>query len=182
MQDVIGIYPDLTTLAKVVVGGLPGGVWGGRADVMALYDPSVGTPLLPQSGTFNGNPLTMAAARAGLLEVLTPDAYAHLDRINDRLVTGCQEIVDRYRLPAYTVGISSKGCVMFSETKIVDYETFMTRQDVEVTELAWLYNVNRGIFATPGREEEWTLSVAHTDEAADAYIAVFEELAHDLTS
>jgi glutamate-1-semialdehyde 2,1-aminomutase len=58
----------------------------------------------------------------------------------------------------------------------------MTRQNVEVTELAWLYNLNRGIFATPGREEEWTLSVTHTEEAADDYIAVFEELARDLTS
>jgi glutamate-1-semialdehyde 2,1-aminomutase len=57
----------------------------------------------------------------------------------------------------------------------------MTRQNVEVTELAWLYNLNRGIFATPGREEEWTLSVTHTEEAADDYIAVFEELARDLT-
>ena len=57
----------------------------------------------------------------------------------------------------------------------------MTRQNVEVTELACLYNLNRGILATPGREEEWTLSVTHTEEAADDYIAVFEELARDLT-
>jgi glutamate-1-semialdehyde 2,1-aminomutase len=57
----------------------------------------------------------------------------------------------------------------------------MTKQNVEVTDLAWLYNMNRGIFATPGREEEWTLSVTHTEEAADDYIAVFEELARDLT-
>ena len=57
----------------------------------------------------------------------------------------------------------------------------MTKQNAEVTELAWLYNLNRGIFATPGREEEWTLSVTHTEEAADDYIAVFEELARDLT-
>ena len=135
-----------------------------------------------QVGTFNGNPLTMAAARAGLLEVLTPEAYEHIDKINDRLVAGCQDVVDRYRLPAYTVGISSKGCVMFSDTKIVDYETFMTKQNAELTELAWLYNLNRGVFATPGREEEWTLSVSHTEEAADAYIAVFEELASDLTA
>jgi glutamate-1-semialdehyde 2,1-aminomutase len=53
---------------------------------------------------------------------------------------------------------------------------------LEVTELAWLYNLNRGIFATTGREEEWTISVSHPEEAADAYIAVFEELARDLTS
>jgi glutamate-1-semialdehyde 2,1-aminomutase len=173
-----GVQPDMVTLAKTLGAGLPSGAIGGTDEVMEVVES--GTVF--QIGTFNGNPLTMAAARAGLLEVLTPDAYAHLDRINDRLVAGCQEIVERYRLPAYTVGISSKGCVMFSDTKIVDYETFMTRQNVEVTELAWLYNLNRGIFATPGREEEWTLSVAHDDEAADAYVAVFEELARDLTA
>jgi glutamate-1-semialdehyde 2,1-aminomutase len=172
-----GVQPDMVTLAKTLGAGLPSGAIGATDEVMEVVES--GTVF--QVGTFNGNPLTMAAARAGLLEVLTPDAYEHLDRINDRLVSGCQEIVERYRLPAYTVGISSKGCVMFSDTKIVDYETFMTRQNVEVTELAWLYNLNRGIFATPGREEEWTLSVAHTEEAADAYIAVFEELAQDLT-
>ena len=173
-----GVQPDMVTLAKTLGAGLPSGAIGATDEVIQVVE----SWTVFQVGTFNGNPLTMAAARAGLLEVLTPDAYAHLDRINDRLMTGCQKVVDRYRLPAYAVGISSKGCVMFSETKIVDYETFMTRQNVEVTELAWLYNVNRGIFATPGREEEWTLSVAHTDEAADAYIAVFEELAADLTA
>ena len=53
----------------------------------------------------------------------------------------------------------------------MDYETFKANQDVAVTELAWLWNMNRGIYMTPGREEEWTLSVAHTDEAVDAYVA-----------
>jgi glutamate-1-semialdehyde 2,1-aminomutase len=172
-----GVQPDVVTLAKTLGAGLPSGAIGATDEVMEVVES--GTVF--QVGTFNGNPLTMAAARAGLLEVLTPEAYQHLDRINDRLVAGCQEVVDRYRLPAYTVGISSKGCVVFSDTKIVDYETFMTRQNVEVTELAWLYNMNRGIFATPGREEEWTLSVTHTEEAANDYIAVFEELARDLT-
>jgi glutamate-1-semialdehyde 2,1-aminomutase len=173
-----GIQPDMVTLAKTLGAGLPSGAIGSTDEVMSIVESNT----VFQVGTFNGNPLTMAAARAGLLEVLTPEAYEHLDRINDRLVAGCQKVVDRYRLPAYTVGISSKGCVMFSDTKIVDYETFMTRQNVEVTELAWLYNLNRGIFATPGREEEWTLSVTHTEEAADDYIAVFEELARDLTN
>jgi glutamate-1-semialdehyde 2,1-aminomutase len=172
-----GVQPDMVTLAKTLGAGLPSGAIGATDEVMSVVE----SETVFQVGTFNGNPLTMAAARAGLLEVLTPEAYEHLDKINDRLVAGCQEVVERYRLPAYTVGISSKGCVVFSDTKIVDYETFMTRQNVEVTELAWLYNMNRGIFATPGREEEWTLSVTHTEEAADDYIAVFEELARDLT-
>ena len=172
-----GVQRDMVTLAKTLGAGLPSGAIGATDEVMSIVE----SETVFQVGTFNGNPLTMAAARAGLLEVLTPEAYEHLDKINDRLVAGCQDVVDRYRLPAYTVGISSKGCVTFSETKVVDYETFMTKQNVEVTDLAWLYNMNRGIFATPGREEEWTLSVTHTEEAADDYIAVFEELARDLT-
>ena len=51
-----------------------------------------------------------------------------------------------------------------------------------MAELAWLYNMNRGIFMTPGREEEWTLSVTHDDASVDAYVACFEEMAADLTA
>ena len=86
-------------------------------------------------------------------------------------------MIDRHGLPGYSVGIGSKGCVTFADETITDFATFKQHQDAELAELAWLYNLNRGIFMTPGREEEWTLSIAHTDEAADAYVAVFEELA-----
>ena len=71
-------------------------------------------------------------------------------------------MIERYNLPGYAVGVGSKGCVTFSPTKIVDYETFKANQDQDLSELAWLWNMNRGIFMTPGREEEWTLSVTHT--------------------
>jgi len=63
----------------------------------------------------------------------------------------------------------------------VDYETFKAHQDGELADLAWLYNMNRGVYMTPGREEEWTLSVAHTPEDCDAFIAAFDEMAADLT-
>jgi glutamate-1-semialdehyde 2,1-aminomutase len=135
-----------------------------------------------QVGTYNGNPLGMAAARANLLDVLTPEAYDHLDRLNDRLLAGCRQVIERYGLPGYAVGVGSKGCVTFSPVKIVDYESFKANQDEELSTLAWLFNMNRGIFMTPGREEEWTLSVTHTDEAVDAYIAVFDEMAGELTA
>ena len=114
--------------------------------------------------------------------MLTPEAYEHLDRINERLLAGCQDVIDRHDLPGYSVGVGSKGCVTFSDEKITDFATFKAHQDAELADLAWLYNMNRGIFMTPGREEEWTISIAHGDDAADAYIAVFEELAQDLTA
>ncbi len=173
-----GIKPDMVTLAKTLGGGLPSGAIGGTEEVMSVVEDGT----VYQVGTFNGNPLTMAAAKASLREVLTPDAYEHLDRINERLLAGCQDVIDRHGLPGYSVGVGSKGCVTFADETITDFATFKQHQDAELAELAWLYNLNRGIFMTPGREEEWTLSIAHTDEAADAYVAVFEELARDLTT
>lgn len=171
-----GVVPDLVTLAKTLGGGLPSGAIGGSEEVMAcVEDGSVF-----QVGTYNGNPLTMAAARASLEQVLTPDGYAHLHRLNDRILDGCQGVLDEYLLPGYAVGIGAKGCVTFSPVRIRDYETFKAHQDAELTELGWLWNMNRGFFATPGREEEWTLSVQHTDEAVDRYVAVFAELAREL--
>src|SRR3954470_24779570 len=173
-----GVMPDLITLAKSLGGGLPTGAIGGSEEVMRVVEDGT----VYQVGTYNGNPLGMAAARASLLEVLTPEAYEHLDHLNDRIVGGCQAVVDEFRLPAYTVGVGAKGCVTFSTEKVVDYPSFKRAQDVELTELAWLYNMNRGIFMTPGREEEWTLSVTHDDAAVDRYVEVFRELAAELTA
>jgi glutamate-1-semialdehyde 2,1-aminomutase len=172
-----GVTPDMVTLAKALGGGVPTGAIGGTEEVFEV----VADGSVFQVGTYNGNPLGMAAVRANLLEVMTPDAYAHLDRLNDRIVAGCQDVVERYNLPGYAIGIAGKGCVTFSTAKVIDYETFKANQDKDLSELAWLYNMNRGIFMTPGREEEWTLSVTHTDAAIDAYVAVFDEMASELT-
>jgi glutamate-1-semialdehyde 2,1-aminomutase len=171
-----GVVPDMVTLAKTLGGGLPSGAIGGTDEAMAPVEDE----RVYQVGTYNGNPLTMAAARANLLEVLTPDAYVQLDRLNDRIVGGCRRVIDEFGLPGYAVGIGAKGCVTFATDRIVDYMTFKDHQDVELTELAWLYAMNRGIFMTPGREEEWTLSVAHDDGAVDAYVEAFAGLAADL--
>jgi glutamate-1-semialdehyde 2,1-aminomutase len=173
-----GVDADMVTLAKALGGGMPTGAIGGTEEVMsAVEDGSV-----YQVGTYNGNPLGMAAARANLLEVLTPGAYEHLAHLNDRILAGCQRVIEKHNLPGYAVGISSKGCVTFSPAKIVDYETFKANQDQDLSELAWLYNMNRGVFMTPGREEEWTLSVTHDDDAVDTYVHVFESMADELTS
>jgi glutamate-1-semialdehyde 2,1-aminomutase len=173
-----GVTPDLITLAKSLGGGLPTGAIGGSEEIMRVVEDGT----VYQVGTYNGNPLGMAAARASLTEVLTPEAYAHLDALNDRIVRGCDAVIEEFSLPAYTVGLGAKGCVTFSTEKVVDYPSFKRAQDVELTELAWLYNMNRGIFMTPGREEEWTLSVTHQDADLDRYVEVFRELARDITA
>jgi glutamate-1-semialdehyde 2,1-aminomutase len=171
-----GISPDMVTLAKALGGGLPSGAIGGTTEVMDV----VRNGSVYQVGTYNGNPLTMAAARASLEHVLTADAYEHLNKLNDHMLAGCDAILKKYDLPGYTVGISSKGCVTFSPVEITDYESFKANQDGELTELAWLYAMNRGVYMTPGREEEWTLSVQHSIDDCDKYIAMFDEMCHDL--
>jgi glutamate-1-semialdehyde 2,1-aminomutase len=172
-----GVEPDMVTLAKTLGGGLPSGAIGGTEEVFEVVEDE----RVYQVGTYNGNPLTMAAARASLTEVMTPEAYEHLDALNDRMLAGCQAVIQRYGLSGYAVGVGAKGCVTFSPEKIVDYETYKANQDGELCDLAWLYNMNRGIFMTPGREEEWTLSVVHSFEDCDAFVAAFEEMAADLT-
>ena len=173
-----GVTPDLITLAKALGGGLSSGAIGGTEEAFEIVE-SGG---VYQVGTFNGNPLAMAAARTSLHEVLTPEAYDHLELLEDRLLQGCADVIEKHGLPGYGVGIGAKGCVTFSPESIVDYESFKAHQDVELTDLAWLYNMNRGIYMTPGREEEWTLTVAHTPEDCDTFVAVFDELASDLTA
>ena len=163
---------------KALGGGMPTGAIGGTEEVMSVVEDGS----VFQVGTYNGNPLGMAAARANLQEVLTPDAYEHLAHLNGRILGGCEGVIERHNLPGYAVGVGSKGCVTFSPEKIVDYETFKANQDADVAELAWLFNMNRGIFMTPGREEEWTLSVTHTDEAVDRYVEVFAELAEAISA
>jgi glutamate-1-semialdehyde 2,1-aminomutase len=173
-----GVEPDLVTLAKALGGGLSAGAIGGTEEVFEVVENGA----VYQVGTFSGNPLTMAAARASLTEVLTPDAYELIEAREERLLRGCQDVIDRHGLPGYAVGLGAKGCVTFSPEPIVDYESFKAHQDVELADLSWLYNMNRGVFMTPGREEEWTLSVAHSPEDCDAFVAAFDEMAADLTA
>ena len=104
-----------------------------------------------QVGTFNGNPLAMAAAKATLLEVLTPQGYEHLGAVRGRLADGCQGVIAEYGLPAYAVTIGAKGCVTFAAEKVVDYQSYCDHQDAAMMELAWLYLANRGVYAAPGR-------------------------------
>ena len=133
-----------------------------------------------QYGTFNGNPLVMSAAHATLTEVLVPAAYEQLERTNAQLLRGCDEIIERHRLPCYTEGLGAKGCVVFSSEPLREYRDYLTKVDDDLSTLAWLHHMNHGIFMTPGVEEEWTLSLAHTDEHVQLYLDAFETFARSV--
>jgi glutamate-1-semialdehyde 2,1-aminomutase len=173
-----GVQPDMITLAKAVCGGYPGGAIGMTAEVAEL----VASGKVHQYGTFNGNPLVMAAAEAALSEVLTEDAYPRLERSNETLKSACAEIIDRYGLPAYAEGMGAKGCVIFAPEPLREYRDYLSKVDGDLSTLAWLYHMNHGIFMTPGVEEEWTLSIAHTGDHLERYVNAFEAFARDVTA
>jgi len=174
--EFFGVKPDMVTLAKGLGGGVPCGAIGGTGEVWKVVEDGE----VWQVGTFNGNPLTMAAAQATLFEVLTPDAYEHLARLREHLQQGCQEVIDRHGLPAYPLTIGAKGCITFSDTRVTDYESYVAHQDGELMDLAWLYYANRGVFTAPGRDQEFTVSVQHSLADVERYVEVFEEMAAEL--
>ena len=171
-----GVVPDIVCLAKALGGGVPCGAIGGTAEVMAAI--SDGT--YEQVGTFNGNPLTMAAAKALLLEVLTPDAYRHIDDLREELVGRAHHTLGRHRLPGYVSAYGAKGAVVFSPVRIRDYRDFC-RYDARYGHAHWLYQHNGGVFLPPwGKMEQWTLSVQHTAEDVDRAADNLERFAQDL--
>jgi glutamate-1-semialdehyde 2,1-aminomutase len=176
--EAFGVRPDIVTLAKAFGGGLPCGAIGATEE---LYGPVLrGDHDI--AGTFNGNPLTMAAARATMLEVLTRDAYGHLNAIHRRLEEGLGAAIDRHRLPAYVTGIGAKGSVIYSATEVREFRDSIGI-DERISYLAWLMQQNRGVFKSPwAKQETWTLSVAHTNEDAQRYVENFEEFSAAVAS
>jgi glutamate-1-semialdehyde 2,1-aminomutase len=176
--ELFGVTPDVVCLAKAICGGLPGGAVGMTEELGAL----VADGRVRQQGTFNGNPLVMAAAEAALVGVLTPAAYTRLHEANAELMAGCDRVIAEYGLPAHTVGMGSKGCVVMATEPIREYRDYLTRINHPLTTLAWLYHMNSGVFMTPGVDEEWTLSVLHSDDDLRRYVEVFENFARDVTA
>jgi len=172
-----GVQADLIALAKATFGGYPGGAVGMTEEIAKLIDDGE----VHQYGTFNGNPLVMAASEATLTEVLTPDAYEGLEATNQKLLDGAKRVIDEYGLPCYPVGMGAKGCVIFSSDPIREYRDYLSKVDQDLATLAWLYHMNHGIFMTPGVEEEWTISVAHSDEDVQRFLDAFEAFARDVT-
>ena len=169
----LGIRPDIVCLAKAIGGGVPCGAIGGTDEVMSViaeggYD---------QVGTFNGNPLTMAAARATLTSVLDDEAYAHLERLSKQMVDGAAAIIDKYELPAYPIGFGAKGSVTFAPERVRNYRDFLAIDD-RISHAHWLFQHNGGVFLPPwGKAEQWMLSVQHTEEDASLFLDNLEEFA-----
>jgi glutamate-1-semialdehyde 2,1-aminomutase len=173
-----GVTPDVVCLAKAVAGGYPSGAVGMTETLADL----ITTGAVRQVGTFNGNPLSMAAAQATLTEVLTDEAYAGFEARDALLRGGLDDVIERYGLPCHTVGLGAKGCVVFASEPLYEYRDYATKVDEELSRLSWLYHMDHAIFMTPGVDEQWTLSVAHSDEDVQRYVDAFEAFARAVTA
>jgi glutamate-1-semialdehyde 2,1-aminomutase len=173
--EYFGVQPDLVCLAKALGGGTPIGAFGGRADIMDEIENGVAA-----LGTFNGNPLSMAAGLATLTEVLTPDAYSYLAALGTRLADGSQKILDEVGIEAVTTDLGCKGSITFRNKPLERYRDY-TEIDDSIFDAYWYWLVNRGIFQTPGKEEQWTISVQHTEEDIDLSLDVFAEYCRTVT-
>ena len=145
-QELYGVMPDLTTLGKIIGGGLPVAAFGGRADVMELLDPRR-QPNLAQGGTYNGNPLGMAAGLAAMTE-LTPDVYQDLNRKGARVCEQLTEVLATHGVRAQVNGVGSLFAIHFTDKPVVDYRT-KASSDQKVTHEFFLGLVNHGVLMAP---------------------------------
>jgi glutamate-1-semialdehyde 2,1-aminomutase len=155
-----GVTPDVICLAKAIGGGVSVAAIGGTEETMG----HVSNGDYEMVGTFNGNPLAMAACRAMLCEVATAEAYQRIEALRRQAVTGLEREIARRGLPAHVVSVGAKGCVVFSAEPVRDYRGYLGVDD-SYSHAHWLYQHNGGVFLPPwGKSEQWLMSVQH-DEA-----------------
>ena len=172
----LGVEPDIICLAKSIGGGFPLAAFGGKQKYMdAVVDGR-----MAHFGTYNGNPLVMAAAIA-VDEVATEEAVGKAEAINIATLKKLDAIIAEYELPAHTIGFGVKGAVIWSDTAVRNYRDFKAT-DFEVAELSWLWGVNRGVLTPPGLDEQWLVSLAHRQSDMDKLVESFRELAVALRS
>jgi glutamate-1-semialdehyde 2,1-aminomutase len=171
-QQRFGITPDLTTMGKIIGGGMPVGAYGGRADIMNMVSPA--GPVY-QAGTLSGNPIAMSAGLA-MLHYLNehPDVYTRLDEIGSKLATGFQASLTKLGLP-YTINqIGSMFTQFMTDKTVTDFETAKT---CDVPRFGRYFHamLKRGVYLAPSQFESLIVSVALTDELIEQVIQANEE-------
>ena len=164
-----GVVPDITCLAKAIGGGIAIAAIGGSAEVMG----HVAAGDYEMVGTFNGNPLALAAARAMLCEVATPDAYQRIAALAQQATSGIEREIAATGLTAHVATAGAKGCVVFSAQPVRDYRGFLSIDD-RYSHAHWLFQHNGGVFLPPwGKSEQWLISVQHDESDIDRLVTNF---------
>jgi glutamate-1-semialdehyde 2,1-aminomutase len=172
-SEFFGVKPDMICLAKSIGGGAPLGAFGASRAVMDL----ISQHKVFHGGTYNTNRISMAAGLATFREVLTRDNYNHVGKLSKKLTEGYRKTVAKVGLQAYVVSAGVNGALMLYPQEIHNYRDW-TAIDVDLWRHYWFAMVNRGVLAQPyWWDEQWTISVQHTEADIDKHLAVFEEIA-----
>ena len=167
-QQLYGIRPDLTTLGKIVGGGMPVGVFGGRRDIMSHI-----APLGPvyQAGTLSGNPVAMAAGLATLQGIDVPGFHARLGAMTDRLVSGLAAAAKQAGIPLATNHVCGMFGLFFTSAAQVTSYAEATACDVERFKRFFHGMIAEGVYLAPSAFEAGFVSAAHSADDIDATIA-----------
>jgi glutamate-1-semialdehyde 2,1-aminomutase len=171
-QAKFGITPDLTTLGKVIGGGLPVGAYGGRADIMGMVAPA--GPMY-QAGTLSGNPLAMTAGIKTLELLKQPGTYERLEAITQRLSSGLQEAARQAGVPICGGSISGMFGFFLCPGPVRNFEEAKTTDSARFAKLHRAM-LERGVYLAPSSFEAGFTSLAHSDADIDATLAAFREV------
>jgi glutamate-1-semialdehyde 2,1-aminomutase len=182
VQQFLGIEADLTTLGKIIGGGLPVAAYGGRAELMNHV-----APLGPvyQAGTLAGNPLAMRAGIATLKQLTAPGLYHGISERADRLVSGLRKALTDSKIPGQVNSTGSLSTLFFADEPVRDYDG-AKRSDTKCYASFFREMLDRGIFLAPSQFEASFVSTAHTLEDIDRTVAAALEslkvMAADITA
>jgi glutamate-1-semialdehyde 2,1-aminomutase len=171
--EYFGVKPDMICLAKSIGGGLPLAAFGTHKSVMDL----ISQHKVFHGGTYNTNPVSMAAGMATFREVLTRENYAHVDKLSSKLTNGYRKTIAKVGLQSYIASAGANGALMLYPKEIRNYRDWITI-DIDLWRHYWFAMVNRGVMAQPyWWDEQWTISVQHTEADIDKHLAAFEDIA-----
>jgi glutamate-1-semialdehyde 2,1-aminomutase len=172
-SEYFNVVPDMICLAKSIGGGLPLAAFGTHKSVMDL----ISQHKVFHGGTYNTNPVSMAAGLATFRHVLTRENYTHVENLSKRLTDGYRRIVAKSGLQAYIVSAGANGALMLYPQEIRNYRDWLAI-DIDLWRHYWFAMVNRGVMAQPyWWDEQWTISVQHTEADIDKHIRAFEDVA-----
>lgn len=172
--ELYGVQPDMVTMAKSIGGETSVGAFGGSHAIMD----QISSDYAWHYGTYNGNPLVLRAVVTALRDVLTDDAYRHVDALGDRLKSGYEDVLDDAGIVGHVENVNSQGIIQFTDADITNYREFVHNIDDDFHRLFWFGMLERGVIPHPyGARQQWTISVQHTEAHVDETIEAFKHVA-----
>jgi glutamate-1-semialdehyde 2,1-aminomutase len=176
--EYFNVKPDIICLGKSIGGGFSLAAFAASREIMDV----IAQQKMFHAGTYNTNPVVMAAGLATFRHVLTRDSFTYLNKLNGKLVDGYQATIRKNGLVAYADGAGANGALLFYPKRIRNHRDWY-HVDEDVWTHYWFAMVNRGVLAQPyWWDEQWTISVQHTEKDIDQHLEVFAEIAPALAA